>query len=401
MILHVACLPFPSPQGTQAAIDAMLRASAAEGHPAHLLTYAHGAADHDGPYEIHRIPDFPRVRSLRSGPSWGKVALDLRCIGQVRALTRRLRPAAVVAHHIEAALACVAAGVKPLYYVAHTSLERELPVYFPRLPPSAIHFAGRSAERWVCQQVDGVGAVAPSLTAMLGAEARHLPIPWAPAAPAMTRREARTELGLPLDATLCLYAGNLDHYQGWEHLMGALACLRRQRPVARLLIATASDPRPALAEAIRAGVAASVELRGLAGERARTLTHAASDLAWIPRRTEGGLPIKMLDAFARGLPVIAMERATAGLHTGSACVRVRNDDPKALAEATSRLLEDPTRAETLRREGAAYLAEHHSNRAFASALRSLLAQPPTTPADPARATPAEPPRSNGRALQAR
>ena len=159
MILHVACLPFPSPQGTQAAIDAMLRASAEEGQPAHLLTYAHGADDTPRPYTLHRLPDFPKVRSLRSGPSLGKVALDLRCIGSTRRLVRRLRPRAIVAHHIEAALACIAARVRPLYYVAHTSLSAELPEYFPRLPFELPSLAGRAAEQWACARVDGVGAV--------------------------------------------------------------------------------------------------------------------------------------------------------------------------------------------------------------------------------------------------
>ena len=37
MILHVACLPFPSRQGTQAAIAAMLRASAATGQPTNVV----------------------------------------------------------------------------------------------------------------------------------------------------------------------------------------------------------------------------------------------------------------------------------------------------------------------------------------------------------------------------
>ena len=72
MILHVACLPFPSYQGTQAALAAMLEASATNGQT-HLLAYAAAGYELDAPYEVHRIPDFPKVRSLRSGPSWGKI----------------------------------------------------------------------------------------------------------------------------------------------------------------------------------------------------------------------------------------------------------------------------------------------------------------------------------------
>ena len=120
----------------------MLSASAKSGRPAHLLAYAHGAYAFDAPYEIHRIPDFPRVRSLRSGPSWGKVLLDVRCVAETRRLARRLQPQAIVAHHVEAALAALAADVGPVYYVAHTSLARELSIYFRRLPVRPVSAIG-------------------------------------------------------------------------------------------------------------------------------------------------------------------------------------------------------------------------------------------------------------------
>jgi len=374
MILHVACLPFPSYQGTQAALGAMLRASASTGRPTHLLTYAQAAYELEAPYEIHRIPDVPKVRSLRSGPSWGKIALDARCIVETRRLVRRLKPNAIVAHHIEAALAAIAAGVTPVYYVAHTSLARELPVYFPSLPASLVSGVAKRVEERVCARAAGVAAVAPSLAELLGREARYLPVPWSlPAAVDLpTRGEARAALGLPVDAHVCLYAGNLDRYQGWEHLAEALVILRRSHRKARLLVATESDPTPARLEARRLAVADSVDFRRIDGEQARERVHAASELTWVPRRTEGGLPIKMLDAFARQLPVVAMGRATAGLPVQDACVIVPNDDAGALAAAARRLIENDRAAVAVREEACRYLATHHSVESFATALCELV-----------------------------
>ena len=155
MILHVACLPFPTHQGTQAAIAAMMQASALAGRPGQLLVYSQAAYETDTAYEIHRIPNFPRVRSLRSGPSWGKIALDARCVLETRKLGLRLQPRAIVAHHIEAALAALAARVAPVYYVAHTSLEHELPVYLPGVPRQLVRSVARRAERRVCEPDDG------------------------------------------------------------------------------------------------------------------------------------------------------------------------------------------------------------------------------------------------------
>ena len=376
MILHVACLPFPSYQGTQAALDAMLRASAKAGQRTHLLAYAQGAYEPDTPYEIHRIPDFPVVRSLRSGPSWGKLALDARCVIETRRLVQRLQPEAILAHHIEAALAVLAARVTPVYYVAHTSLSCELPVYFPALPPHLVSALAKQAERRVCARVAGVAAVAPSLARLLDPGARYLPVPWPLRAIAdhPTRNEARASLGLSADAQVCLYAGNLDRYQGWEQLIEALGILRARHPNACVLLATESDPAPARLEAQRLGLAHCLHIHRLDTEHARQLVHAASDLTWVPRRTEGGLPIKMLDAFARKLPVIAMERATAGLPVRHACVITPNDDPGALAAAASRLIGNDRVAITVRERASRYLATHHSNASFAEALRDLLGE---------------------------
>lgn len=372
MILHVACLPFPSHQGTQAAIDSMLRAWSASGCPAHLLTYAHGCESAlDAPYRIHRVPDFPRVRSLRSGPSWGKVALDAACVASTRALARRLRPRALVAHHIEAAMAALVADVAPVYYVAHTSLAHELPIYFPGLPRQAVSALGRAAERSVCARAQSVAAVAPSLAQLLP-NARHVAVPWPSVVASPPKGEARAALDLPANARLCLYAGNLDRYQGWEHLLEALQRLRRVEKRARLLIATESDTTPARRAANLLGITEAVEFRGLSSERDRSWAHAAADVAWVPRRTEGGLPIKMLDALSRGVPVLAMDRATAGLPIDDACVVVPNDDPDAVAASSQRIFGDALLTATLRERGFDYLASHHSAPRYVDAMHDWL-----------------------------
>lgn len=381
MILHVACLPFPTYQGTQAAVAAMLQASVNTGQRTHVLTYARAAYELDAAYEVHRIPDFPNVRSLRSGPSWGKIGLDVRCVTEIRRLARQLRPKVIIAHHVEAALATLAARAAPVYYVAHTSLARELPVYFPSLPERLVGGLAKQVEMTVCSRAAGVAAVAPSLAQLLGGRARYLPVPWAlPTELPPSRFEARAALGLAPQARFCLYAGNLDRYQGWEHLFEALSLLRQEDRRTRLLLATESDPAPAIELAQRVGVADALDICGLDGERTRRLAHAASDVAWIPRRTEGGLPIKMLDAFARELPVVAMERATGALPLRNACLTVPNDDPGALAAGAGRLLEDNRAADAFRQRARQYLTTHHSAQTYEDSMRALLREPEPTPA---------------------
>ena len=394
MTLHVACLPFPTYQGTQAALAAMLDASVRAGRETHVLTYAHGAYSLTSGYHVHRLKDFPRVHSLRSGPSLGKLALDARCIAATRRLVETLRPDAVIAHHVEAALAVRLSGVGPFHYVAHTSLESELSVYVPRLPAAAVRAVGAHLDRAALGLAESTAAVAPALAKRLGPGVAHLPVPWTvELKPPIDRR--------PATPPTALYAGNLDAYQGWEDLLLGLRLLREHRPNARLLIASESDPTPARREAARRGVLSHVDFRRLDGETARARAHADSDLAWIPRRTEGGLPIKMLDAFARSLPVVATKRAVAGLPVGNACCVIPNDDPAAFARESARLIDDPPARSALAEAGRQYLRNHHGDEAYLAALDDLTGRRPAPALNPTSATPNEPRPPTARALRAR
>ncbi len=102
---------------------------------------------------------------------------------------------------------------------------------------------------------------------------------------------------------MLLYAGNLDAYQGLDDVLRPLANLVRRHPRLTLLLATQSPARAFVRRADAAGLAGHVVRAQLANECDRRLVHAASDLAPIPRGAPGGLPIKLLDALARGVPV--------------------------------------------------------------------------------------------------
>ncbi|MCU0676605.1 MAG: glycosyltransferase, partial [Myxococcota bacterium] len=309
--LHLACLPFPSPQGTQAIVRAMVEALADAGHDTHLLTYAHGAGDAARGVEHHRLSDFPRARSLRSGPSFSKVALDLQMITRARRLASSLGPDLVIAHGIEAAhvarLGHLSSIARTLNY-AHTRFDAELPTYAPadegvraQLRSRALRDLGSALDRSAARLP--TVAITPDLAAHLtrrrhGASATTLLPPWSPLDPPRSdeRIPARASLELPLDAKVVLYAGNLDGYQGWEEAAEAA-----RRASATFLVATESDPTPL--ERFP-----HVRIR-LADERDRRRAYAACDLAIVPRRAPGGLPIKLLDALARDVPVVAGPRA--------------------------------------------------------------------------------------------
>jgi glycosyltransferase involved in cell wall biosynthesis len=331
--LHLACLPFPSPQGTQAIVRAMVEALADAGHETHLLTYAHGAGDVVRGVEHHRLSDFPRTRSLRSGPSLSKVALDLRMIASARRLASSVRPDLVLAHGVEAAyvarLAWLPSIARTIYY-AHTRFDAELPTYVRSTSATHVPRALRTLGDVLDTGASRLRTVTitPDLAAHLARRSHTSTLlpPWSPIDPPRTeeRVSSRASLELPADGKVVLYAGNLDGYQGWEEAAEAA-----RRASATLLVATESDPRPLAPFPHR-------HVR-LSDEHDRRRAYAACDLAIVPRRAPGGLPIKLLDALARDVPVVAGPRALAGLDPRGV-ERADTDEAPALAAAITRAL---------------------------------------------------------------
>lgn len=373
-------MPFPTRQGTQAAVRSMLDALVQERHRASLLTYGAGEPAEEPAYAWHRLADSPRLRDFRSGPSARKLVLDARMIPELRRLWRRTTPTAVVGHHVEATLAALGAGVRPLVYLAHTSLEPELPTYPLPVPRPLLGRLGRGLDVGVCRRADAVGAVSPLLATMLsrraGVAVRHVPVPWPLPPPTLAneRSTARRELGLgPADRAL-LYSGNLDGYQGWEVLVAALCRLAPSWPELRWLVATDSDPAPLVSAARSGGVADRLRVLPSGSERDRRRVHAGADLVVVPRRSPGGLPIKLIDALSRGAPTLAMHRAAAGLPLDGVALLVTDDDVGALAAGIRLALTAPDGLAELGSKGRRYVSRSHSAHAFRESLDSLIAR---------------------------
>jgi glycosyltransferase involved in cell wall biosynthesis len=335
--LHVAALPFPSPQGTQALIDAMLRALHEAGHESHLVCYAHGLPGPKPPYFVHRAADVVGNRSTASGPSLAKLVDDLALVLTVRKLVDRISPDIVVAHHVEAAAALVAAGIRPWLFVTHTSLSGELAEYFAPRFRRPLQLAGRAIDRSLCTRAARTVAVSPSLASRLAQEsgANVLPIslPWPVPHPIteQERRAARRTLELAHDDQVALYAGNLDAYQGLSALGRGLGQWLHTQARGKLLIATHDSPLRLLNSPLGPLAPRSLQLP-IHDEASRRLAHAAADVALVPRKSPGGIPIKLLDALARGVPVLATQRATCGLTLGVGCRVLADDEPRVWHE---------------------------------------------------------------------
>ena len=166
-----------------------------------------------------------------------------------------------------------------------------------------------------------------------------------------------------------LYVGSAEPHKNVDRLLAALALLPQQhRPP--LTIAGPWSPdavRAAQHRAVRFGIAPpSIEPNATA-ERLERLYSLAGMLV-LPSRREGfGLPV--VEAMARGLPVVAADIPVIR-EVGADAVRlVPPDDPAALAREIRRLMDDEAEREAMAAAGLARAREF----APAAALRALLA----------------------------
>ncbi|VVM41671.1 D-inositol-3-phosphate glycosyltransferase [Pseudomonas fluorescens] len=124
----------------------------------------------------------------------------------------------------------------------------------------------------------------------------------------LSREQARTRLGLPLDDTPVLGAvGRFEDKKGFACLLEAFASALQQRPELRLVIIGEGSTRAALQARIdHLGLGTRVSLPGHLNEAAQL--YSAFDWVAIPSLSEG-LGLIMQEAVMAGVPVMSSELA--------------------------------------------------------------------------------------------
>jgi glycosyltransferase involved in cell wall biosynthesis len=337
----VAACPFPWPRGTPIRIERIADAVARRGHAVHVVTYHLGEDPTGRPYTVHRIRDVPGYRRTAPGPSLRKLfQLDPMVAALLRRLHREIRFDVVHAHHYEGLLAASrAVRNAPIVYDAHTLLASELPTYPLGVPRRCVRAVAPVLDRHLPRRADRVIAVsrtiANALTAARATPAEHVHViqngvEW----------QQFAADGLPgPDGRTVIFTGNLAPYQGVDFMLEAFARLHARRPDVRLLIVTDSAFEPFEALTRELGVRAAVELRQAAFAEQPALLAAAA-VAINPRIRCDGIPQKLLNYMAAGMPIASFESSAGPLRHEVTGLRVADGDPDAMAAALDRLLAD-------------------------------------------------------------
>ena len=276
-----------------------------------------------------------QASALASAPARGRVIAD----GPIAAAALRslARTHAVIynAHNLESGFRGELEGASGREARALARFERGL--------------LARAAESWMVSEPDlqGARALCPSATL------RYVPnvVDVAAIAPVTPRQGEQR----------ALFVANFNYEPnqgGLRFLLDqVLPLVWAQLPDARLALVGAGLETPPSADP-------RVEARGFVADLADAYASAACAL--VPLLQGGGTPLKLIEALAYGLPVIATPRAAAGLelHDGEDCL-IAADAP-AFAAALVRVLRDG--APELARRGRELAQERYSIEALSSML---------------------------------
>ncbi|MDQ1256837.1 MAG: hypothetical protein QG656_1437, partial [Candidatus Hydrogenedentes bacterium] len=262
----------------------------------------------------------------------------------------------VDAHNYEGLMAALAAGKRPIVYHAHNTMADELPHFLP-FPDAARRF-GAWLDRTFPRRADYIVAPHARLADYLeecGCDGSRIAV-----IPPSVDAALFTPCAIRGGISPVLYAGNLDAYQNLGLLERAMARVRETLPAARWVVATAQT-------AVYPG-AEVVAVRSFADLR----TLLSSDAVFAcPRTSWSGYPIKLLNAMAAGMPIVACQSSAYPLvHEHSALI-VPDDDAEAFADALLRLLRDPALRLSLGANARAAAYENHAPGTVATATEAV------------------------------
>lgn len=398
-ILVVAPQPFFSWRGTPFSVYYRTLITCELGNEADVLTYGEGM-DVDIPgCRLVRIPNFPWLGPVRTGPSALKLFLDVFMLVWTVALLLRRRYDVVHAHE-EAVFWC--RWLKPLFgfrlvYDMHSSLPQQLHNFeFTSL--RIVHWLFEALEASAIRASDAVIAICPSLRdyarTLTQASDKVVLIENSLFEPVRvldpTREPPAAEevpaAGLPGDYhrwrsgraqnRVVAYAGTLEPYQGIDRLIEAFALVARQLPDAGLLLIGGQPGQVATcrAQIDALGIGNEVFLTGQLPQREAQRLVASATACISPRFSGDNTPLKIYQLMASGVPMIATRIQS---HT-----QVLDDDIAALTGTTCEelaagiveVLLHPDNAKDRAERALIRYAEQYSRPVYVSRMRALFAQ---------------------------
>ncbi|MBI4302332.1 MAG: glycosyltransferase family 4 protein [Chloroflexi bacterium] len=182
----------------------------------------------------------------------------------------------------------------------------------------------------------------------------------------LSQEQCRAQLGLPAEAPILFFLGDLIPKKGPHILLRAMPEILAKTPRALLVIGGDGAMREELSRlALSLGIRDRVRLVGFVNDNLKPLYFHAADVFVLPSITTGEVfPVVLLEASAAGLPMVVSDLNTFRciVEQGYNGMVARREDEKDLARAIVLLLQDTELARTLGQNAREKVKEFSWNR---------------------------------------
>ncbi|MCP5328992.1 MAG: glycosyltransferase family 4 protein [Sinobacteraceae bacterium] len=345
-ILLVAPQPFFVERGTPIAVRLLAQTLVEQGHIVDLLTYHDGTDLRLDGVNHFRAGRPPGIGAIPVGISWQKLIADLWLIASMVRLLRRQHY--TVVHAVEEAVFPAVVlnmfSTRKLVYDMDSSLVEQMADKWWLLRPFKPLFT--AIERAAVRRCHMVVAVCEDLAVRVrpwvGAE-RVVVLPDVPVggdAPVPADLESLRQ-GMPQDALLGLYVGNLERYQGIDLLLHGLAQAQAARSLQVVVVGgSAAHVEQYQRMAAELGVAERVRFLGPRPLSLLPAYLAQADILLSPRTLGQNTPMKVYSYMQAGKAILATDIRSHTQALDAACAELVAPEPQAVAAGLSRLVAD-------------------------------------------------------------
>lgn len=360
----VAACPFPARRGTPLRIERLAEALAGRGHDVEVITYHVADTPQSLPFALERIPLPAKFQRVSPGPSLRKLLLlDPLLWFKTGQRLRQRKFDLIHAHHYEGLLVARWAwgrGRLPIVYDAHTMLASELPTYDLWIGGRLARRLGNFLDRALPRQATHVVTVTEDIRDRLVNTHRFDPtrVSVVPNGVELGHFELRPSHSSSPPEQI-VYSGTLAPYQNVDLLLQAFAVALRTRPSLRLVVSASSPFAPYEESAAALGIRSAIELLDDDFDRLPRLLRSAA-VAVLPRNRCDGIPQKLLNYMAAGVPVVACAGSAKVLEHERTGLVVPDGDVAGFAAAILRLVEAPEWAGRLGANARNFVKLHHT-----------------------------------------
>ncbi|HZT03147.1 MAG TPA: glycosyltransferase [Steroidobacteraceae bacterium] len=368
-ILLVAPQPFYQERGTPIAVRMLVEVLCGQGHAVDLLTYHEGADLQIDGLRILRTPALPGLRHVPIGISWKKLVCDLLLSGRLLglALSRRYDVIHAVEEAVFPAILLRSSARARVVYDMDSMLGESLVSKWRLLRPAERVL--RAMERAVIRRADAVFAVCNDLARHVTVDAPGVPVfliedVALPSQPLCGGAEPLREL-LDIRGALALYVGNLQHYQGVEQVVRAMAQVPKAFDLTLVLIGGAPEDVARMRSLVRKlHLEERVYLLGPRPLAQLTGFLEQADILVSPRLRGSNTPMKVYSYMNSGTAILATRIASHTQVLDDDCALLVEPTPQAIANGLTTLATDAPLRIRLGAAAHCRAAERYSLEAF-------------------------------------